>query len=261
MTSFQTFTQLHHQANPLLIGNIWDVNSARLFERNDFKAVATSSAAVAHAQGYDDGEQLPFEVLVQLAKRVAKEVAIPLSVDIEAGYSNSIAGILQNIDKLCDAGVVGINMEDSVPGRARSLQPAHDFQKIVTAVAEHLSKTNKQLFINVRTDGFLLALPNALEVTLSRIKAYENAGASGIFTPCITQVSDIRNVVQSTKLPVNVMAMPTLPSFDELTALGVKRISMGNALHDFLNTAMEKTIQRIQENQNFTELFHAGRPL
>lgn len=256
MTSFQTFAQLHHQPNPLLIGNIWDVNSARLFERNGFKAVATSSAAVAHAQGYEDGEQLPFEVLVQLAKKVTKEVALPLSVDIEAGYSNSIAGILQNIDTLCDVGVVGINIEDSVPGKARSLQPVHDFQKTLTAVAEHVTKTNKQLFMNVRTDGFLLALPTALEVTLSRIKVYENSGANGIFTPCITQVSDIRSVVQSTKLPINVMAMPTLPSFDELAALGVKRISMGNALHDFLNTAMDKTIKRVQEKQNFTELFH-----
>lgn len=255
MSSFTTFLELHQQSTPLLIGNIWDVNSAKLFERNNFKAVATSSAAVAHANGYEDGEQMPFDILLRLAERVAKEVSIPLSVDIEGGYSSTLSGILQNIDKLHDVGVVGINIEDSVPGKSRSLQDVQHFQRTLTAVAEHLSKTNKKLFINVRTDGFLLGLPNALDETLSRIRVYENAGASGIFTPCITKAQDIQRVVNTTKLPINVMAMPSLPSFDELTTLGVKRISMGNALHDLLNATFEKVVQGIQRQKKIEVLF------
>lgn len=255
MNSFETFLKLHQQATPLLVGNIWDVNSAKLFERNNFKAIATSSAAVAHANGYDDGEQMPFEILLRLAGRVTKEVSIPLSIDIEAGYSDTIPGILQNIDRLCDAGVVGINIEDSVPGKTRALQQVQHFQKTLTAVADHLRKRNNKLFINVRTDGFLLGLPNALEETLSRIRIYEGAGATGIFTPCITDVKDIRSVVQATALPINVMAMPMLPSFGELTTLGVKRISMGNALHDLLNATVEKTLRSIQQKNNFEDLF------
>lgn len=255
MSTFETFLELHQQATPLLIGNIWDVNSAKLFQRNSLKAVATSSAAVAHANGYEDGEQMPFDVLLQLAERVTREVTIPLSVDLEAGFSDTIPGILQNIDRLCDAGVVGINIEDSVPGNARSLQEVLHFQKTLTAVANHINKENKKLFINVRTDGFLLGLPNALEETVSRMKIYENAGATGIFIPCITDVKDIQSVVQATMLPINVMAMPTLPSFGELAALGVKRISMGNALHDLLNTTFEKTLRSIQQKNNFGDLF------
>lgn len=255
MNSFKTFVELHQQSAPLLIGNIWDVNSAKLFERNNFKAVATSSAAVAHSNGYQDGEQMPFDVLVRLAERVTREVSIPLSVDIEAGYSDNIPGILQNIDRLCDVGVVGINIEDSVPGNKRSLQQVQHFQKILAAVANHISQGNKQLFINVRTDGFLLGLPNALEETLSRIKIYESAGATGIFTPCITDTNDIRSVVQSTKLPINVMAMPTLPSFEELTTLDVKRISMGNSLHELLNSTFEKVLRSIQQRNDFGDLF------
>lgn len=255
MDSFKTFFELHQQSTPLLIGNIWDVNSAKLFERNNFKAIATSSAAVAHTHGFEDGEQMPFEILLRLAERIVKEVSIPLSVDIEAGYSDTIPGILENIDRLCDVGVVGINIEDSVPGSMRTLQKVQDFQKVLTAVADHVRKGSKKLFINVRTDGFLLGLPNALEETLSRIKIYESAGATGIFAPCITEVTDIRSIVQTTKLPINVMAMPTLPSFAELAALGVKRISMGNALHNLLNVTFEQTVNSIQTNRNFRTLF------
>lgn len=255
MNSFKTFLELHQQSTPLLIGNIWDVNSAKLYERNNFKAVATSSAAVAHANGYEDGEQMPFDVLVRLAERVTKAVSIPFSVDIEAGYSDTIPGILKNIDQLCDVGVVGINIEDSIPGKNRSLQEVQHFQKTLTAVADHVSNGNKKLFINVRTDGFLLGLPNALEETLDRIKVYESAGATGIFIPCITEVDDIRSVVQSTKLPINVMAMPALPSFDALTTLGVKRISMGNALHGLLNQTFEKTLRSIKQKNSFEDLF------
>jgi len=228
MSKFETFKQLHQQATPLLLGNIWDVNSAKLFEAEGYKAIGVSSHAIANAWGYDDGEKLPFDILLQVAKRVAEVTTIPFTVDMEGGYSRSIEGITRNIHLLHDAGVVGINLEDTVVnGSSRTLRSIDEFQKTLSSIADHISRNNLQLFVNVRTDGFLLGRPNALEETLERIKAYKNTGIDGIFVPCITRSNDIRSVVDATTLPVNVMCMPALPGFDELTRLGVKRISMG----------------------------------
>lgn len=255
MSSFETFKQLHQNAAPLLLGNIWDVNSAKIFEANGYKATGTSSKALAKSLGYEDGENVPFETLLRLAKRVVEVINIPLSVDLEGGYSRTIEGIIKNINELHNVGVVGINMEDTIPGATPQLQPASEFQKILSAVAEHISRNNLQMFLNIRTDGFLLGLPAALSETLARIEAYTNAGADGIFVPCITKPGDIKEVVNATKLPINVMCMPELPDFEELQLLGVKRISMGpfffNKAHDHIGH-LSKTI--INDN-SFSSIF------
>jgi 2-methylisocitrate lyase-like PEP mutase family enzyme len=255
MKTFETFLKLHQQSTPLLIGNIWDVQSAKLFNSNGFKAIGTSSAAVANSFGYEDGEQVPFALIVQLAKRVVEVVDIPFSVDIEGGFGRTVAAISENIERLYDVGVVGINIEDSLPGKPRTLQSPEVFAKTLNAIANTLSKKNAHVFINVRTDGFLLGLPHALAETAQRINIYENTGVHGVFVPCIEQSEDIRVIVSSTKLPINVMCMPQLPSFDALQKLGVKRISMGNSLHQFMLKGLKHNLEVITKEQSFKNLF------
>jgi 2-methylisocitrate lyase-like PEP mutase family enzyme len=257
MKSFETFLQLHQGSTPLLLGNIWDVNSARIFERAGYKAIGTSSQAVAKTFGYEDGEKLPFEILHQVAKRVVEVVNIPFTVDIEGGYSRSASDIAEKIEKLHDAGVVGVNLEDTVAGPTRQLQPVGTFQKILAAVAEHIARKKLGVFINVRTDAFLLGMPGALAETLTRIKGYENTGARGIFVPCITDRNDIKEVVGATTLPVNVMCMPGLPDFDELKALGVKRISTGPFVSVYADKKAEDAVVAISKAGNFSGLFGA----
>ncbi|HEY0677431.1 MAG TPA: isocitrate lyase/phosphoenolpyruvate mutase family protein, partial [Chitinophagaceae bacterium] len=140
MKSFETFLQLHKSAAPFILGNFWDVNSAKIFANQGYKAIGTSSQAVAKSFGYEDGEKMPFEDLLQLAKRVTDVVNIPVTIDLEAGYSRSIMGVIENIKKLHDIGVVGINLEDTIPGDSRQLQPVAVFQKFLTAIAEHTTK-------------------------------------------------------------------------------------------------------------------------
>jgi 2-methylisocitrate lyase-like PEP mutase family enzyme len=255
MKTFEYFHRLHSNTQPLLIGNVWDAHSARMFEQHGFKAVATSSAAFANTFGYEDGEQLPFDLLVQIAKRIAEVISIPLSVDIEGGFARDGKQIAKHIECLHDVGVVGINIEDSLPGKPRTMQPTEDFARVLTEIVNHLSKKNIGVFINVRTDGFLQGLTNALSETTSRIKVYAATGAHGIFVPCITNPDDIRQVVAATQLPINVMCMPQLPSFTKLQALGVKRISMGNFLHQHLTKAFVTTLKNIEKDQSFNSLF------
>jgi 2-methylisocitrate lyase-like PEP mutase family enzyme len=252
MSHFETFSQLHRGATPLLLGNIWDVNSAKAFEASGYKAIGTSSLAVARSWGYEDGEKIPFDMLLQLAKRVVQSVNIPFSVDIEAGYSRSNNGIIDNITKLHDAGVVGINLEDTAG--TRQLQAPAVFEKILSAVATHISQNNLRLFLNIRTDAFLLGMPDALSESLTRIKIYESAGADGIFVPCISSSHDIKEVVQATTLPVNVMCIPGLPDFKELTSLGVKRISMGPFLFNKVFDKMETLSKNIITDGSFSSI-------
>jgi 2-methylisocitrate lyase-like PEP mutase family enzyme len=254
MSHYQTLVQLHGDTTPLLLGNCWDVNSARLLEANGYKAIATSSAAVAASLGYEDGEQLPFEVLLRLAKRVVEVVRIPFSVDLEGGYSRTIDGLLANIDQLHDAGVVGINLEDTIVDGVRRLQSAAEFQQTLLAVANHISRGNLKLFLNIRTDGFLLGLPTALAETLTRIESYNNTGADGIFVPCITDRNDIKAVVEATDLPINVMCMPGLPDFAELASLGVRRISMGPFLFHKVYENLGRISAKIAGDGNFSSI-------
>jgi 2-methylisocitrate lyase-like PEP mutase family enzyme len=254
MSSFETFLKLHQGSQPFVLGNIWDVNSAKIFEASGYQAVGISSYAIATSFGYEDGEKLPFDILLTVAKRVTDVIKIPLSVDLEGGYSRSVAGILKNISKLHDTGVAGINLEDTVVGTSRVIQPVNDFKKILAAITGHIVKNNLKIFVNVRTDGFLLGMPTALAETLTRIKSYENAGASGIFVPCITDKDDIANVVKCTKLPVNVMCMPTLPDFGELGNLNVKRISMGPFLFNKVSQYAGNLAREVLSDGDFSSI-------
>ena len=253
MNDFEIFSQLHYNDTPLVIGNAWDVSSAKLFEENGFKAVATSSAAIADTLGYKDGQNMSFDMLLENAIRIKRNISVPLSVDMERGYADTIPGILENIDQLHEAGVVGINIEDSLPDA--KLRSTESFQKIISAIANHLSRKNRQFFINVRTDTFLLKIPNALEETLNRAKAYEAAGANGIFVPFIYDINEIKKVVAGTSLPVHVLSMKELPDFSILADAGVKRISMGSWLYRAMKRWMQQTLTSIQTDQNFSSIF------
>lgn len=249
------FKKLHYQDKPLIIANIWDVPSVKTAEKLNFQAVGTSSSAISSLLGYNDGEEMKFSELEYFVKRIASNTNLPLSVDLESGYSREPKEIVNHIKRLVELGVVAINIEDSIVNKGRELLDAEDFAKTVGEVKEHLEKENIDIFINVRTDTFILLQENIIAETKRRIHLYQNAGANGIFTPCIVNKIDIKNIVDSTNLPINVMCMPNLPDFETLTNLGVKRISMGNFLFDHMYSQFEKTTKDIITNKSFNPIF------
>ncbi|MEP7141726.1 MAG: isocitrate lyase/phosphoenolpyruvate mutase family protein [Ferruginibacter sp.] len=253
MNHFETFLQLHNTGRPLLIGNCWDVGSAKLLEENGFKAIATSSAAIANSLGYEDGENMPFDLLFETVKRIKQHISVPFSVDMERGYGNNIPRIIQNIERLHDIGVVGINIEDST--NDRKLQSIDMFEKTILSIAHHLSQKNISIFINARTDAFLLQLPDALAETRKRIEVYEAAGANGIFVPFITDENDIQAITNTTGLPVNVLSVPRLPGIGILSSLGVRRVSLGSFLYRSINKEIVNKLHAIKQTQSFAGLF------
>jgi len=250
-----TFKKLHQQKNPLLIGNTWDVPSAKIAESIGFQAIGTSSAAIAKMLGYEDGEEMTFSELRYIVERIKANTQLPLSVDLESGYSRDPMQIAQYIEELANLGVVGINLEDSIVEEERKLLPANAFAETIATIRKILNKKGVAIFLNVRTDTFILGVPNTLTATQERIRLYDQAGADGIFVPCITKKNDIKTIVETTDLPINVMCMPNLPDFQTLQNLGVQRISMGNFAFEKNYTHYEKIMKGIQEKQSFEVVF------
>lgn len=225
---FETFKNLHTAEQLFILPNAWDAESAVILQDCNYSAVGTSSAAVASVLGYADGECMPFTEYLMIIRRIASSVKIPVSVDMEMGYGKTNQEIFENIQKLLDTGIAGINIEDSeiVSGK-RSLRDSTDFADRIFYLNRQLQQSQQSLFINVRCDTYLLGVKNAREETATRVKAYEEAGADGIFLPFIKEEEDIVHAVAGTRLPLNVMAIPGLPPTAKLEHLGVKRVSMG----------------------------------
>ncbi|MBO9729536.1 MAG: isocitrate lyase/phosphoenolpyruvate mutase family protein [Chitinophaga sp.] len=255
MNNYELFKELHHQPAPLLLGNAWNVASARILQENGIAAIGTSSSAIADTLGYEDGEQIPFDELFFIIEKIARHTTVPLSADIERGYSSDPAVVVQHMEQLHDIGVVGVNLEDSVIDATRELVPVEAFSRTLYFIKNELARKNIQMFINARTDTFLLDVPNKMNETLTRITAFTAAGADGIFVPFIHDIADIRQVTAASSLPVNVLSMPGLPAFNELTAAGVKRISMGGSVYRAVNKALLQQLSGITSAQSFAGIF------
>lgn len=250
------FIELHNQNKPLLIANVWDAKSAIAAQQAGYQALGTSSAAIADTLGYEDGESISFDELFYIVTRIKSVTNLPLSVDVEAGFGDTAEEIIVNLKRLIQVGIVGINLEDSkVVDGVRHLNDATEFACKLEEISAALSHENNPLFLNIRTDTYLLNHEHALEETLLRGQLYEAAGANGLFVPCLTLEHDIETISKSSNLPLNVMCMPELPTFERLGMLGVKRISMGNFLHSVLQSNLSELMLTIQSQQSFAGVF------
>jgi 2-methylisocitrate lyase-like PEP mutase family enzyme len=232
------FHQLH-QNGLLILTNVADAAGARIVEQLGSKAVATSSAAVAWAHGYPDGNALPLERLVSTVESIARVISVPLTVDIEAGYSDDLKRVAKVIEAVMAAGAVGINIEDGTS--APEL-----LERKIEIAREVASRRQVKLFINARTDVYLKSLVPAedrVAETLKRAALYQAAGADGLFAAGVTAEYEIAALCQGTSLPVNVLGLPGLPSPEELKALGVRRLSAGSGIAEFLYGAMASLAQ------------------
>lgn len=226
MSDADLFHSLHDDF--LLLANCWDGGSARIAAAAGAQALATSSAAVAWSHGYADGYHLPNDLLLATARGIRRVSKLPLSVDIENGYSNDPVKVATLVRALLAEGVVGINIED---GNDTPELLGHK----VAAVRAAADAAGVRLYINVRTDVYLRNLAeNAGRVaeTIRRGEIYRHAGASGLFVPGVRDEADIAAIVAGVPLPINVMALPQVPSPERLRALGVHRLSAGSAISE-----------------------------
>jgi 2-methylisocitrate lyase-like PEP mutase family enzyme len=222
------FAKLHVKGNPLLLYNAWDAGSAKAILDAGAKAVATSSWSVAEAQGYRDGEDLPIALMEQIVARIAATIDAPVTIDFEGGYSEDEGELAENVSRLIDLGVVGINFEDRVV-KGKGLYAPDQQSRRIAAIRAVAQKAGVDLFINARTDTFFQdGNPAAfIEDALTRAGVYEAAGASGFFIPGLIDAALIERICEGVSLPVNVMVMEGVPDNKRLAVLGVARISYG----------------------------------
>jgi 2-methylisocitrate lyase-like PEP mutase family enzyme len=225
-----TFRRLHSNTVPLRLPNAWDAASARLFESQGASAIATTSAGVSWALGYRDGCNISVNELVAAAARIARVLTVPLSIDMENGYSDEPKAVAEHVNRLIDLGIAGINIEDG-------LDSADLLASKIEAIRGAASKAGADLFVNARCDVFLASLvekSKLVEESIARGKTYTRAGADGLFLPGIVQAQDIMAVVDAVSVPLNVMAWPSLADAAELGKIGVRRLSAGSAISQVL---------------------------
>ncbi|MFC3747342.1 isocitrate lyase/phosphoenolpyruvate mutase family protein [Paenibacillus sp. GCM10012306] len=225
------FHQLHTKGDPLVLINIWDAGSAQAVQAIGAKAIATGSWSVAAAHGYEDGESLPFPLVLENLKRIKDKVDVPVTIDIEGGYGLNPDEVRGNVGLVIENGAVGINLEDQRIGGEGLYTTSDQCLRIAAAQAAG-EQTGLPLFINARTDIFFQTPAEqhaaCIEQTLSRAHAYAEAGAGGIFVPGLSDASLIEALCRQSPLPVNVMVTAHTPSLGLLAELGVARISYGS---------------------------------
>lgn len=249
MTASEEFRKLHIPGSPLVLPNAWDAASARMVEAAGFPAIATSSSAMAAVLGYDDGEATPVAEILADATRIARSVAIPVTVDFERGYRLPPAEL---VERFAATGAVGLNLEDSDPATGQMIDAGEqaDFLAAVRSAAVSLGV---DLVINARTDSFLRH-PGTDQVTttIDRGTRYLAAGADCVYPIAVKDPAVISALVREIPGPINTGPTPDVRS---LAALGVARISFGPSLHRHLYSKFSSTLlPAITSNKNPFEL-------
>lgn len=248
------FRELHVGAEAFVIPNPWDAGTARLLSQLGFAALATTSAGLAFALGRPDGAHLidRQETLLN-ARSIVAATHLPVSADLESCFGETAGEIAMTIRLAAEAGVVGCSIEDATGHRNLPIYPIEVAVERVAAAVEAASALPFPFTLTARADNFLYGRSDLTD-TIRRLHAFEAAGADVLYAPGLPDVDAIRTVCLEVDRPVNVLAGGTGPtlSVDELTACGVRRISLGSALARTALASMLGAAREIQEQQTFS---------
>jgi len=218
------FRALHVPGKPFVLFNIWDAGSAKAVAAAGVKAIGTGSWSVAHANGYEDGEQLPLALAIDNLRRIVSATGLSLTIDLESGYDD----VAETIRAAIAAGAVGCNLEDSFPTNGKLRDISDQCKRIGVA----RSADDPGFFLNVRTDVFF-SIPREqhnearLNEAIERARAYAGAGADGLFAPGLADVALIARLAKASPLPLNIMMSDAAPPLSVLAENGVARVSHG----------------------------------
>ena len=220
------FAALHVPGAPFLLPNCWDVASGLLLA-DGAPAVGTTSLGITAAAGLADGAGEGRDLTVALAAALVLRLPVPLTVDLEGGFSEDPAEVADLAVQLSELGVAGINLED---GRAGGrLRTADEHAAVVRAVVA----AAPALFVNARTDTHWRQVgeqSGRAAETARRLAAYRDAGASGVFAPGLVDLAEVERLAAAVPAPLNVLWHPSA-TLAQLGAAGVARVSTGSALY------------------------------
>jgi 2-methylisocitrate lyase-like PEP mutase family enzyme len=225
------FRRLHAGPGVFVLPNVWDVVTARLVETAGFPALATTSAGVAWALGYPDGERISRDEMLAVVGRIARNVRVPVTADMEAGYGTAPEAAAETARGTIAAGAIGLNLEDGADDG--SLLDVTLHAERIRAVREAGAAAGVPIVVNARTDAFEIkewTPAERLTEAVRRANAYHGAGADCLFVPHVSDAETIARLAREIEGPLNVIAGPPAPPIPELARLGVRRASLGPRL-------------------------------
>ena len=255
--------KLHGGPRVLVLPNAWDVASARVLEELGYPAIATTSAGVAFALGYPDGQRVARDQMLEVVARIARAVRVPVTADMEAGYGITSKDMAETAKAIVAAGAVGLNLED-VTGDTESSQVdmAQQVEKI-RAIRETSAWLGVSLVINARTDVYLMPIgPEAtrFERTVERGRAYRAAGADCVFAPGVKERDLIEKLVKAIGAPLNILVTPGCPSIPELRKIGVARASVGSGVIRSSLGLVRRIGKELLETGTYSTVFEGAIP-
>jgi 2-methylisocitrate lyase-like PEP mutase family enzyme len=223
----QRFLELHRGDTPLLMPNPWDRGSAVMLESLGFQALATTSSGFAATLGRLDGEVTRDEAVAHGAA-LADAVHVPVSADLENCFADEPDGVAETVRLAAEAGLVGCSVEDYSGPESDTIYDPGPAAERVAAAAEAAHAAPGGFVLTARAENHVHGRDDLAD-TIARLQSYQAAGADVLFAPGVRELSDIRELVSSVELPVNVLVLPGMPSVSELAEVGVSRISVGGA--------------------------------
>lgn len=247
-----TFRALHQRDRAFIIPNPWDVGTARLLAHLGFEALATTSMGYAFSAGQRDNTIDRPRMMEHMAA-IASATDLPVSADLENGYGDDPETVAETIRSAAAAGVVGGSIEDST---SRLDHPIYDLQHAVDRIRAAVETARSLPFsftLTGRAENYLHGRPD-LKDTIARLQAYQEAGADVLYAPGLASKDDIAAVVRSVDRPVNVvMGLQGVQlSLADLSAMGVKRISVGSALCRTALGAFLRAAREMRDHGTFT---------
>jgi len=249
------FLALHDGRKTLLLPNAWDVASARIFEDAGFPAVGTSSAGVAFALGYPDGQKISRGEMLAVVHRIAEALHLPVTADVEAGYGTKPEDAAETARQVIAAGAVGMNLEDAIPDKPDALADLNLQIEKIRAVNEISERAGIAFVLNARTDVFLAEIGAAetrLARAIERLNAYREAGAQSLFAPGVKDQETIAQLANGVRGPVNILATAGTPRLAELEKLGVARVSVGSGPMRATLGLLSRIARQLHDEGNFS---------
>ncbi|GFE64256.1 isocitrate lyase/PEP mutase family protein [Litoreibacter roseus] len=254
MTSFR---DLHQPGNPFILANAWDAGSAKMLEALGAQAIGTSSAAHAFTLGLPDGGHVTRDQALSHAQDLIAAVTVPVSGDFEDGFGEAPEICAETVRLSAEIGLAGLCIED-VKGAS---DQAYDFDlsvERIKAAASAARAAKGDVFLVARADGVMTGAYD-IEEGLRRIKAFDTAGADGLYIPVPKSMDDLKRVVEATEKPVNVLAAGPYAKISRATyaEMGFARISLGSALARVTHRAINDAAEAMFGNGDFSPLLQA----
>ena len=256
----QAFRALHQRNSAFIIPNPWDAGTARILAHLGFEALATTSMGYAFSLGRRDNTLNRAESLAY-ASAIVSATNLPVSADLENGFGDDSKVVAETIRLAAGAGLVGGSIEDATGCPDDPIYEKQHAVERVCASAEAVRTLPFPFTLTARAENYLHGRPDLVD-TIQRLQAFQEAGADVLYAPGLASKEDIATVVRSVDRPVNVvMGLRGVQlSVEELSAIGVRRISVGSALHRTALGAFLAAAREMREQGTFTFAKNAVSP-